>query len=84
MKLPSSSTYAFWLALFRIYAGAFWLMHGIPKFLHSEEFMPPGGMMTQFLNTQISHTGGMYQAFLMHIVLPNAYFLPSSCAWAKS
>ena len=54
MKLPSSSTYALWLALFRIYAGAFWLMHGIPKFLHGEEFMPPNGAMMQFLNQQIS------------------------------
>jgi uncharacterized membrane protein YphA (DoxX/SURF4 family) len=72
VKLPSSSTYAFWLALFRIYAGAFWLMHGIPKFLHPEEFMPPNGMMMQFLNTQITHTSGPYQAFLVHVVLPNA------------
>lgn len=74
MKLPSSSTYAFWLGLFRIYAGAFWLMHGIPKFLHSDEFMPPNGMMMQFLNTQVSHTGGVYQGFLVHVVMPNAYF----------
>jgi len=73
VKLPSSSTYAFWLSLFRIYAGAFWLMHGIPKFLKSEDFMPPNGMMTQFLNSQITHTGGFYQAFLTNVVLPNAW-----------
>jgi uncharacterized membrane protein YphA (DoxX/SURF4 family) len=72
VKLPSSSTYALWLALFRIYAGAFWLMHGIPKFLHSDEFMPPKGMMQQFLTTQISNTSGPYQAFLVHVVMPNA------------
>jgi uncharacterized membrane protein YphA (DoxX/SURF4 family) len=72
VKLPSSSTYALWLALFRIYAGAFWLMHGIPKFLHSDEFMPPNGMMMQFLNQQISNTSGPYQAFLVHVVMPNA------------
>ena len=72
MKLPSSSTYAFWLALFRIYAGAFWLMHGIPKFRDSEAFMPPSGMMQSFLNTAISHTSGPYQWFLTSIVLPNA------------
>ncbi len=74
MKLPSSRTYAWWLALFRIYAGAFWLMHGIPKFLNSQDFMPPTGMMTQFLNTQISHNSGPYQAFLTNVVLPNAWF----------
>jgi len=74
VKLPSSSTYGTWLAFFRIYAGAFWLMHGIPKFLHSEDFMPPNGMMTQFLNGQITHNSGPYQGFLVHVVLPNAYF----------
>lgn len=74
MKLPSSSTYAFWLSLLRIYAGAFWLMHGIPKFLNSQDFMPPNGMMTQFLNGQITHNSGPYQAFLTNVVLPNAWF----------
>jgi uncharacterized membrane protein YphA (DoxX/SURF4 family) len=72
VKLPSSSTYALWLALFRIYAGAFWLMHGIPKFLHGDEFMPPNGMMLQFLKQQISNTSGPYQDFLVHVVMPNA------------
>ena len=56
MKLPSSSTYAFWLALFRIYAGAFWLMHGIPKFTQSQDFMPPNGAMTQFSTDRSSIT----------------------------
>jgi uncharacterized membrane protein YphA (DoxX/SURF4 family) len=74
VKLPSSSTYALWLALFRIYAGAFWLMHGIPKFLNADEFMPPNGMMMQFLNQQITATSGPYQGFLVHVVLPNAGF----------
>ena len=74
MKLPSAATYAFWLALFRIYAGAFWLMHGIPKFTQSADFMPPTGMMVQFLNQQITHVSGPYQAFLTSVVLPNAWF----------
>jgi uncharacterized membrane protein YphA (DoxX/SURF4 family) len=74
VKLPSSSTYAFWLALIRIYTGAFWLMHGVPKFLQSQDFMPPNGAMTQFLNGQITHNSGPYQAFLVHVVLPNAGF----------
>jgi len=74
VKLPSSRTYAFWLSLFRIYTGAFWLMHGIPKFLNSQDFMPPSGMMTQFLNGQIAHNSGFYQSFLTNVVLPNAWF----------
>jgi uncharacterized membrane protein YphA (DoxX/SURF4 family) len=74
VKLPSSSTYAFWLAILRLYTGAFWLMHGIPKFTQSADFMPPTGMMVGFLNSQISHVSGPYQSFLVHIVLPNAWF----------
>jgi uncharacterized membrane protein YphA (DoxX/SURF4 family) len=73
VKLPSSSTYAYWLAIFRIYTGAFWLMNGIPKFTQSADFMPPTGMMTQFLNAQITHVSGPYQAFLTNVVLPNAW-----------
>lgn len=74
MKLPSSSTYGFWFAILRLYTGAFWLMHGIPKFTQSADFMPPTGMMVGFLSTQINHVSGPYQSFLMHVVLPNAWF----------
>ena len=70
-NLPSSSTYAFWLAILRLYTGAFWLMHGIPKFTQSETFMPPNGMMVNFLNDAVSHNSGPYQAFLTQTVLPN-------------
>jgi uncharacterized membrane protein YphA (DoxX/SURF4 family) len=72
MKLPSSSTYGFWLAILRIYVGAFWLMHGIPKFTHSQDFMPPSGMMMQFVNNAVANTHGWYQSFLTSVVLPNA------------
>lgn len=72
MKLPSATSYAFWLSIIRLYAGAFWLMHGIPKFTQSVTFMPPTGMMTTFLNTAISNTHGPYQAFLTYVVLPNS------------
>jgi uncharacterized membrane protein YphA (DoxX/SURF4 family) len=71
VKLPSSRTYAFWLAFFRIYAGVFWLLHGIPKFTQSETFMPPNGMIVNFVNTAILNTHGPYQAFLQYTVLPN-------------
>ena len=74
MKLPSSSTYGYWLGIFRIYTGAFWLMHGIPKFTQSADFMPPSGMMLDFLHQQITHTSGPYQTFLTNVVLPNAWF----------
>ena len=69
--LPTSTTYAFWLAVLRLYAGAFWLMHGIPKFTQSETFMPPSGFIVQFINSAIQNTHGPYQAFLTNVVLPN-------------
>lgn len=71
MRLPSSGTYAFWLALLRIYTGAFWLLHGIPKFTQSDTFMPPNGMIVNFVNTAVTNTSGPYQAFLQGTVLPN-------------
>jgi uncharacterized membrane protein YphA (DoxX/SURF4 family) len=71
VKLPSSSTYAFWLALFRIYAGVFWLIHGIPKFTQSQNFMPPNGFIGQFVNQGIQVTSGPYHGFLSNVVLPN-------------
>ena len=73
MKLPSSSTYGFWLAILRLYTGAFWLMHGIPKFTQSQDFMPPTGMMQTFVNNAVANTHGPYQAFLTNIVLPQAW-----------
>ncbi|MEO9170161.1 MAG: TQO small subunit DoxD, partial [Candidatus Baltobacteraceae bacterium] len=51
--------------------GAFWLMHGIPKFTHSQIFMPPNGFIVQFVNSAITNTSGTYQAFLTNEVLPN-------------
>ena len=71
MKLPSNTTYASWLALLRLYVGAFWLMHGIPKFTQSQDFMPPTGMMMWFVNSAVAHTSGWYQHFLTTVVLPN-------------
>lgn len=73
MKLPSSSTYGFWLALVRLYTGAFWLMHGIAKFTQSQDFMPPTGMMQAFVNSAVANTHGPYQTFLTNVVLPNAW-----------
>jgi uncharacterized membrane protein YphA (DoxX/SURF4 family) len=72
VKLPSSSVYAFWLAILRVYTGAFWLMHGIPKFTESQDFMPPGGKMLGLVNNAVASTHGPYHAFLSAVVVPNA------------
>jgi len=59
-------------ALFRIYAGIFWLAHGIPKFTNPSMFMPPNGFM-QLLVAKATQQGttGWYHDFLVSDVTPN-------------
>ena len=42
--LPASQTYAGWLAALRIFTGAFWLAHGVPKLLNPTFFGSAGDM----------------------------------------
>jgi len=69
--MPSSETYAKWLAIFRIYTGAFWLIHAIPKFTDSASFLPPDGFMPQMVQKSIGSTTGFYHDFLANTALPN-------------
>jgi uncharacterized membrane protein YphA (DoxX/SURF4 family) len=69
--LPSSRTYAFWLALLRITTGAFWLMHAVPKFWESATFMPPNGFAVDFVGKAIANTSGPYHDFLLNTVQPH-------------
>ena len=71
MNYSASRSYAFWLALLRLFTGFFWLAHGIPKFTQSATFMPPGGFIVNFLNAAVANTTGPYQQFLTSIVVPN-------------
>ncbi len=71
MNLPTSKTYAWWLALLRITAGAMWLGHGIPKFVQSDAFMPPNGMMGTVVAKAVQNSSGFYHAFLLNSVQPN-------------
>ncbi|MFY9719906.1 MAG: TQO small subunit DoxD [Candidatus Cybelea sp.] len=72
MNLPSSRAYANWLAVVRILTGAIWLIHGVPKFLHPETFLPPGGIFATYLQQGIGKTAGPYHDFLVNSVQPNA------------
>jgi len=72
MKLPSARVYGGWLALVRILTGAIWLTHGVPKFLHSDAFMPPNGAFAGYLQRGIVATTGPYHDFLANVVAPNA------------
>ncbi|HEY1428710.1 MAG TPA: TQO small subunit DoxD [Candidatus Tumulicola sp.] len=69
--LPSSRTYAFWLALVRIVTGVMWIAHGVPKFTNAAEFMPPNGAMAGFLGKAVTTSTGSYHTFLTTVVVPN-------------
>ncbi len=71
MNLPSSRTYAGWLAIVRILTGAIWLIHGIPKFLHSDKFVPPNGAIVTYVQNGIAKTTGPYHDFLVNVVQPH-------------
>jgi thiosulfate dehydrogenase [quinone] large subunit len=71
--LPSSLTYARWLAVVRILTGAIWLIHAIPtKFLQSDSFLPPNGFFASFVQKGITTTTGPYHDFMVSVVAPNA------------
>jgi thiosulfate dehydrogenase (quinone) large subunit len=72
MSLPSSRAYAGWLALVRVLTGAIWLIHGLPKFLHPDTFLPPSGIFATYLQNGITKTSGPYHDFLVNTVQPNA------------
>jgi uncharacterized membrane protein YphA (DoxX/SURF4 family) len=71
MRIASHWTYAGWFTLLRVYAGVFWLSHGIPKFLNSASFMPPSGYMPQLVQKAIMSQTGFYHDFLLNVVTPN-------------
>lgn len=69
--MPSHWTYAGWFTVLRLYAGIFWLVHGIPKFLNSAAYMPPSGFMPQIVQKGIVSQTGFYHDFLLNVVTPN-------------
>lgn len=70
-RLPSSRTYGWWLAVVRVLTGLMWLIHGVPKFLNSDAFMPPNGVMAQYIQQGTTKSIGSYHDFLVNIVQPN-------------
>ncbi len=71
MRMASHWTYASWFTVLRLYAGAFWLVHGISKFLNSDAYMPPSGYMPQLVQKAIMSQTGFYHDFLLNVVTPN-------------
>lgn len=69
--MPSHWTYAGWFTVLRLYAGVFWLSHGIPKFLNSAAYMPPSGFMPQIVQKSMMGQTGFYHDFLVNVVTPN-------------
>lgn len=72
MKLLSDRTYAFWLALLRIFLGIFWITHALPKFT-TGFFMPPNGIFGQMAQRGATNSTGAYHDLLVNVVIPNIY-----------
>ncbi len=70
-SLPSSRAYGGWLAIVRIVTGLIWLSHGVPKFMQSARFMPPGGAMASYVARGLQTASPAYHAFLANTVQPN-------------
>jgi uncharacterized membrane protein YphA (DoxX/SURF4 family) len=72
-NLPSAATYARWLAFLRLVTGSIWLIHAIPKFTQSDEFMPPNGFIVLYISKglQATNPADPYHWFLASVVQPN-------------
>lgn len=81
--LPAPLRYASWLAIFRLYTGIFWLLHGVPKLLNPK-FFGPDGMAGMIQQTASGTPPGPYQSFLLHTVLPNAWLFSHLVAWGET
>ncbi len=73
MRMASHWTYAGWFTLLRLYAGAFWIVHGVSKFLGSSAYMPPSGYMPQMVQKAVLTQTGFYHDFLLNVVTPNIH-----------
>jgi uncharacterized membrane protein YphA (DoxX/SURF4 family) len=72
MTQPYSRVYGAWLAVLRVLTGVIWLIHGVPKFLKSDAFMPPNGFFVNYLQQGVATVHGPYHDFLANVVTPNA------------
>jgi uncharacterized membrane protein YphA (DoxX/SURF4 family) len=72
-NLPSAAAYARWLAFLRLVTGGIWLIHAIPKFTQSDDWMPPNGFIVLYVakGLQTTNPAGPYHAFLANVVQPN-------------
>ena len=84
VNLPSSRAYGGWLAIARILTGVIWLTHGVPKFMHSDRFMPPGGVFATYLQKGLaSGSRDRITIFSRTSCSPTRGSSRSSCGWAK-
>jgi len=68
--LRSFENTAKWLAIIRIYVGAFWLIHTWPKWT-TAMFMPPSGFLGGAVAKMTAESTGFYHPFLASVVAPN-------------
>lgn len=80
--LPAAQKYATWLAVVRIFTGAFWLSHGIPKLMNPQFFGPDG--MAGMVSQNAAQGSGPYNAFLQNVVLQNPVLFSHLVAWGET
>ncbi|MGH7737873.1 MAG: TQO small subunit DoxD [Candidatus Tyrphobacter sp.] len=71
MSIPSAKTYAWWLALLRIYVGLFWLSRAYPKFKDPNGFLGANGTLGTELTRALAATTGPYHTFLLTSIQPH-------------
>lgn len=71
MRPASHWSYATAFTALRLYAGLFWLSHGVPKFLNPAMFMPPNGVISISVSRAVQTQTGFYHDFLVNVVSPN-------------
>lgn len=81
--LPSATRYASVLAVFRIFVGMFWFLHGYGK-LTSGQWGGPNGMFVGIAQDMAKNTSGAYHDFVAGFVVPHAPLFALLVCWGET
>jgi uncharacterized membrane protein YphA (DoxX/SURF4 family) len=81
--LPPSTRYAGVLAVFRIYVGIFWFIHGFGK-LTSGKWTGPSGGFVGDVQDMLQGSAGPYHDFVSGFVLPHAAVFAQLVCWGET
>lgn len=81
--LPSASRYGAALAVFRIYTGINFLIHGYGK-VTSPQWAVPGGECESIIKGMIDNTSGPYHDFITGVVLTHVGLFATLVEWGET